>query len=120
VPLTPNPGTRVWEEAHANGWIDTYDFRHYNFYTPVLNTETLSAKDMERLYARMLMSVTWARLIKVLRQLKHGSPAWFTPVHLALARHSFWLGFRFILASLGGKSLRDVTSLYFKPRWYDS
>jgi hypothetical protein len=41
MPLTPNPGTEVAEEAKRSGRIANHDLASYNFATPVCVTDTL-------------------------------------------------------------------------------
>jgi anaerobic magnesium-protoporphyrin IX monomethyl ester cyclase len=49
--LTPFPGTKVFEEAKHNGWIEDWNWAHYDMVHAVMSTENLSAKEVqEELY----------------------------------------------------------------------
>jgi len=65
-PLTPFPGTAIWEEAKRNGWLETTDFSKYDFAHGVMSTGSLSAAEVSELmsecYARF-----YARPLKILR-----------------------------------------------------
>ncbi len=49
--LTPFPGTELFEEAKRNGWIEDFNWSHYDMVHAVMPTETLSRKEVqEELY----------------------------------------------------------------------
>jgi anaerobic magnesium-protoporphyrin IX monomethyl ester cyclase len=49
--LTPFPGTKVFEEAKRNGWIEDWNWSNYDMVHAVMSTEMLSAKEVqEELY----------------------------------------------------------------------
>jgi len=49
--LTPFPGTQVYEEAKRNGWIEDFNWSHYDMVHATMPTETLSTKELqEELY----------------------------------------------------------------------
>lgn len=49
--LTPFPGTEVFNEAKANGWIEDFNWAHYDMIHAIMSTETLSAAQVqEKLY----------------------------------------------------------------------
>ncbi|MHA1734039.1 MAG: B12-binding domain-containing radical SAM protein [Promethearchaeota archaeon] len=47
--LTPLPSTPLYEQAKANGWIDDYDWTHYDFCDPVMHTPDLSTREIREL-----------------------------------------------------------------------
>jgi anaerobic magnesium-protoporphyrin IX monomethyl ester cyclase len=50
--LTPFPGTEVYAEAEANGWIVDKNWSHYDMIHAIMPTETLSIQEVqEELYA---------------------------------------------------------------------
>lgn len=50
--LTPFPGTEIFEEAKANGWIEDTNWSHYDMVHAIMPTETLTrAEVQEELYA---------------------------------------------------------------------
>jgi radical SAM superfamily enzyme YgiQ (UPF0313 family) len=49
--LTPFPGTKIYEEARRNGWIEDSNWSHYDMVHAIMPTETLSRKEVqEELY----------------------------------------------------------------------
>jgi len=49
--LTPFPGTMLFEEARRNGWIEDYNWSHYDMVHAIMPTETLSRNEVqEELY----------------------------------------------------------------------
>lgn len=49
--LTPFPGTEIFEEAKRNGWIEDFNWSHYDMAHAIMPTETLSKEEVqEELY----------------------------------------------------------------------
>jgi len=49
--LTPFPGTEIFEEAKRNGWIEDFNWAHYDMVHAIMPTETLSRVEVqEQLY----------------------------------------------------------------------
>jgi anaerobic magnesium-protoporphyrin IX monomethyl ester cyclase len=49
--LTPFPGTEIFEEAKRNGWIEDFNWSHYDMIHAIMPTETLSTAEVqEELY----------------------------------------------------------------------
>jgi len=49
--LTPFPGTEIFEEAKRNGWIEDFNWAHYDMVHAIMPTETLSRMEVqEQLY----------------------------------------------------------------------
>ena len=49
--LTPFPGTEVYQEAKRNGWIEDFNWSHYDMVHAIMPTETLSKTQVqEQLY----------------------------------------------------------------------
>lgn len=49
--LTPFPGTKIFEEAKRMGWIEDFNWSHYDMIHAIMPTETLSTKEVqEELY----------------------------------------------------------------------
>jgi anaerobic magnesium-protoporphyrin IX monomethyl ester cyclase len=49
--LTPFPGTEIFENAKQNGWIEDFNWSHYDMVHAIMPTETLSRKEVqEELY----------------------------------------------------------------------
>lgn len=49
--LTPFPGTEIFDEAKRDGWIEDFNWSHYDMVHAIMPTETLSRKEVqEELY----------------------------------------------------------------------
>ena len=48
--FTPFPGSDVYEEAKANGWLETLDYSLYDMSHAIMSTEYLSRKQLMSLY----------------------------------------------------------------------
>ena len=49
--LTPFPGTELYDEAIKNGWIEDFNWSHYDMVHAIMPTETLSRREVqEELY----------------------------------------------------------------------
>jgi len=46
--LTPFPGTELYDEAARNGWIEDWNWAHYDMIHAVMPTETLSRRQVQR------------------------------------------------------------------------
>ncbi len=46
--LTPFPGTQVYEDALRNGWIEDWNFGHYDMAHAIMPTESLSREEVQR------------------------------------------------------------------------
>jgi anaerobic magnesium-protoporphyrin IX monomethyl ester cyclase len=46
--LTPFPGTEIYEEAKRNGWIEDFNWSHYDMAHAITPTETLSRKEVQQ------------------------------------------------------------------------
>jgi len=60
--LTPFPGTAVYDEARAKGWLEIEDFDYFDLNTPVMRSETLTRDEIETEIARLnkgYVSLPW-------------------------------------------------------------
>jgi anaerobic magnesium-protoporphyrin IX monomethyl ester cyclase len=64
--LTPFPGNRIFEEAKKNGWIEDFNWSHYDMVHAIMPTETLSRKEVqEQLYeCYQTFYGSWRRRLK--------------------------------------------------------
>lgn len=53
---TPFPGTEAYEEAKAEGWLETDDYALYDMAYPIISTEHLTRKQVIGLYNRSFAS----------------------------------------------------------------
>ena len=64
--LTPFPGTEIFEEAKRNGWIEDFNWAHYDMAHAIMPTETLSREDVQEELYRCYRSFygSWGRRVK--------------------------------------------------------
>ena len=64
--LTPFPGTKLFEEAKRNGWIEDYNWANYDMVHAIMPTETLSRKEVQEELYKCYRSFygSWNRRIK--------------------------------------------------------
>ncbi|MBL7152734.1 MAG: cobalamin-dependent protein [Phycisphaerae bacterium] len=120
IPLTPNPGTQVYEDAVQRGIIEVADRRAYNFHTPIMRTKRFSAKRLERLYFKLAFGISFSRIWDHLK--------WFLSIRdkrrrkvcRSLLKYGARIGVKYVLSRLrhpfGGKP----TVYSRKPAWYES
>jgi len=61
-PVTPVPGTPLYDEAVEQGWLSEEDFEHFDWMTPVLDSRAMSKEQIEQaLYRanREFVGVRW-------------------------------------------------------------
>jgi anaerobic magnesium-protoporphyrin IX monomethyl ester cyclase len=61
-PLTPFPGTAIYDEALANGWLEIEDFDYFDLNTPVMRSATLTRDEIESEIIRLnksYVSMRW-------------------------------------------------------------
>jgi anaerobic magnesium-protoporphyrin IX monomethyl ester cyclase len=46
--LTPFPGTEIFEEAKRNGWIEDFNWAHYDMTHAIMPTETMSIEEVQK------------------------------------------------------------------------
>ena len=49
--FTPFPGSKLYQEASANGWLETEDYSLYDMAHPIMSTEFLSLPELRHWYA---------------------------------------------------------------------
>ncbi len=120
IPLTPNPGTQVYEDAHKHGIIEVTDTRAYNFHTPVLRTKRFSTKQLERLYFKLPFGISYDRAVHHLRQFLSLRDKRRRRVFKSLLKHGITISARSIANRLCHPFSRKPTIYSRKPLWYDS
>ncbi len=120
IPLTPNPGTEVYEDARNRGIIEVTDWMAYNFHTPVMRTKQFSAKQLEKLYFRLLFRVRLDRIVANLKKFFSMRDSRRKRVFKSLFKYGTQIAARHIAHRLrhpfGGKP----TIYSRRPIWYDS
>jgi anaerobic magnesium-protoporphyrin IX monomethyl ester cyclase len=120
IPLTPNPGTKVHEDAHQRGTIEVADRRAYNFHTPVMRTERFSAKQLEGLYFKLLFGAGFNRMAADLRQLFTVRDKRRKRVLRSLLKYGMKISARHAADRLLRPFSNKPTIYSRKPKWYDS
>ena len=64
--LTPFPGTEVFEEAKRNGWIEDFNWAHYDMVHAIMPTETLSREEVQEELYKCYRSFfgSWSRRLR--------------------------------------------------------
>ncbi|MCJ7776753.1 MAG: radical SAM protein [Sedimentisphaerales bacterium] len=120
IPLTPNPGTEVYEDARKRGVIEVTDRRAYNFHTPVMRTKRFTAKQLERLYFRLMFRISVERIIYHLRKLFALRDKRRRRVFKSLFKYGRQIATRYIVNRLRHPFNNKPTVYSRKPAWYDS
>lgn len=113
-PLTPIPGTKIWEEANKKGWIEIEDFERYDWFTPIMPPEKMTRQDIE--YALYKLNRDHFNTIKILRNLispykyKRKMYTWFLIVSLRLLREQF--------KEKASVNPKNILSNLYTPDWY--
>jgi len=119
MPFTPNPGATLADAARSAGLIRNHRLASYNFHTPVCRTHSLSLRDLESIYWRIMFHPSPARLARTVRNLFTHPDSRKRRVHWAL----FQRGAGIALRSLARRLLHPLSqlpTLYSRrPSWYD-
>jgi len=122
-PVAPVPGTLLYEEAKAKGWLEVDDFKEYDWCTPVWSSETLSRKELAMLNVEVSRKFYLAKPFFVIKKLFSRS------THTRRVYRWFLMSLIPVLLT----QLKDkIMGLYkkdnlicgylrlTKPKWYDS
>lgn len=120
-PITPFPGTPLYTEAKAKGWLEETDFDNFDMFYPVMPTEHLSREEVARLTAQNY------RDFVMKKPLRYGMRM-FSPHRNRRDLHR-WFAYAVnramfvqVMESLQGRrkfeGFAGVNQLW-KPRWYD-
>jgi hypothetical protein len=120
MPLTPNPGTAAAEEARRRGHVVNHKLESYNFHTPVCRTDTLSLRDLESLYWRMMLVPEPQRLGRAMRMLLRERDRRKRRVYRALLGRGTLIAARSLLRAVFGPRDDQPTLYCRKPSWYDT
>jgi hypothetical protein len=120
IPLTPNPGTELYEDACRRGIIEVADRRAYNFHTPVMRTRHFSAKQLERLYFKLRFGASFSRMTADLRQFFTIRDKRRKSVLWSLMKYGMKISTRHVANRLFRPFSNKPTIYSRKPAWYDS
>ncbi len=114
-PATPFPGTALWNEAKAKGWLEIEDFDYFDLSTPVMASEHMSRDEID------------LAMIEMAREFVR--PAWLVKGLLSRTayRRNMYSWFTLVSARVFIDSLRqrlnpfrhDNYTRLVRPAWYD-
>jgi len=120
-PLQPYPGTPLWEQASAAGWVEEQDFSNFDMFCPVLRPAAIDRQQVAALTSKITQEFVTKQPLRYAASL-------FSP-HAIRRRLHWWFLFaigRVIFydlsqAMLGRKRFEGFSGLnkLWKPRWYD-
>jgi len=119
IPLTPNPGTQVYADAMKRGLIQVTDRRAYNFHTPIMRTKRFSAKQLEKLYFKLLFGISLDRIVEHLRRLFSVRDKRRKRVYRSLLKYGVRIAARYVVGRLRHPFSNKPTLFSRKPLWYD-
>lgn len=114
-PLTPVPGTELWETAKKNKWLEITDFSYYDWTTPVMSSDHLSRQEIENFI--YILHKKYANLTWLLKGLLNPYPykrdmyIWWVLVVFRMFCDS-------VLHFINPFKFKEYVRL-IKPKWYD-
>jgi len=114
-PLTPVPGTQLWQEALKNNWLETKDFANFDWATPVMPSRFLTRQEISSLIYeanKEFINIRW--LLKGLLsrdKYKRNIYIWWFLVTIRL--------FFDAVLRLLNPFRREIYTNLVKPKWYD-
>jgi hypothetical protein len=119
IPLTPNPGTQVYEEAIQQGIIQVADRRAYNFHTPIMRTKRFSAKELENLYFKLMFSINISRIVAHVRWFLGVKNKRCRRVHKSLLKYGIQITLKYVINRVCHPFSNRPMIYSRKPAWYD-
>jgi len=120
-PLMPFPGTRLWETAKNNDWIEEWDYENYDMFYPVMPTKHLTREEVSHNTQWCYKNFVGKKPLRYLSRLF--SPH---PIRRRLHRWFLFAIFRTLVVDLwkavkGEKHFEGfvATNKMWKPSWYD-
>ena len=115
LPITPVPGTPIYDEAIANGHITEDDFDNFDWLTPVLDSQYMTkdeiAEEIWRLNRELVNNRWLAKGLLSRVPYKRDMYMWFTKVSAAMAVEA-------IKRRISPLNVEHYQQLV-KPEWYD-
>lgn len=121
-PLTPWPGTALWDEANKKGWLKERDFSKFDMFFPVMSSEYLSQEEISKLSQKLYKDFVLKQPLRYIKGLVSFYPIrrrlhwWFL---FSISRVLF-MDLR--LSFSGKKKFEGFASAnrLRKPGWYDN
>ena len=120
IPLAPNPGTEIRQRLEAGGYRMSEDFREYNFFTPVVETDHLSRRELENFYSSLLFRASRNKLKSIRGIVRENGEGRRCRVYRNLVTYALKAGARQLVRRLLGPLAKGPTLYGKKPAWYDS
>jgi anaerobic magnesium-protoporphyrin IX monomethyl ester cyclase len=121
-PCTPFPGTPIYDEAKAKGWLEEHNFANYDMFCPVMPTEHLSREEVAHW-------TTWCQQNFVQKRKARYFSRMFSP-HSVRRRLHWWffIAIGRVMAAQalnhvkGGEQFQGFAGVnkLWKPAWYDN
>jgi anaerobic magnesium-protoporphyrin IX monomethyl ester cyclase len=115
-PVTPVPGTKVYEEAKKNDWIELPDFKNFDWMTPVMRSEYLTREEIAwQIYEmnKALVTPTW-----LLKGLTDKTP-YRQHMYMWWAKVASNMALDMVKKRVNPFKTRDYMNLV-KPAWYNN
>jgi len=117
-PITPIPGTELWDTAVRNNWIEEKNYLCFDWLTPVMSSEHMSRKEIFETIAeitRDYIRPSWyLRGITSKYRFKRNLYLWFTAISMRALKDTI----RQRIAKKDG--VKNVFTELVKPDWYDT
>jgi len=115
-PITPVPGTPLWEEAQKNGWLEIEDFSKFDWMTPVMGSQSMSREEIEAAVVRMqkkFLRVSWLiRGLLTRHMYRREMYIWW----ISVTARVWWAALKKRINPFKPSTYTDLQ----KPFWYDS
>ncbi|MFT5429812.1 MAG: anaerobic magnesium-protoporphyrin IX monomethyl ester cyclase [Myxococcota bacterium] len=120
-PMTPFPGTPLYDEAVRGGWIEETDFAKYDMFCPVMPTETLSRAEVAHWTTWCQQNFVAKRPLRYFSRMFSNQP---------IRRRLHWWFFLTIGRVFANQAMNHMrgeqvfegfagVNKLWKPRWYD-
>ena len=121
-PMTPFPGTPLYDEAVRNGWIEETDFAKYDMFCPVMPTEHLSRDEVAHWTTWCQQNFVAKRPLRYFSRMFSRQP---------IRRRLHWWFFLTIGRVMGSQAMNHIkgddvfegfagVNKLWKPAWYDA
>jgi anaerobic magnesium-protoporphyrin IX monomethyl ester cyclase len=121
-PITPFPGTPLYDEAVREGWIEDTDFANYDMFCPIMPTEHLSRDEVAHWTTWCQQNFVAKRPLRYFSRMFSRHP---------IRRRLHWWFFLTIGRVLGVQALQHMqgnqvfegfagVNKLWKPKWYDT
>ncbi len=118
MPLTPNPGTATTNELTQQGYVENQDLASYNFHTPVCKTDTMSLRQLENVYWKVMLNPSKERFKRGLKMLCQSDPR-KRKIYRALLAKGTQIALKSLVRALFDPKNKQPTLYSRRPSWYN-